>query len=55
MSRPVSGFSPLLPSRPWLRAANDVAISNSDASTTPFVMLIAAVFGFSCVAKVNSA
>ena len=55
MSRPVSGLSPLRPKRPWLRAANDVAISNSDAMATPLVTLIAAVFGFSCVAKVSSA
>lgn len=55
MSMPVSGFSPARPSRPWLRAANDVAISNSEAMATPFVILIAAVFGLSCVAKFSSA
>jgi hypothetical protein len=32
-----------------------VAISNSEARATPFVTLIAAVFGLSCVAKVSSA
>lgn len=53
MSRPVSGFSPLRPKRPWLRAAKDVATSNSEAIATPLVMLIAAVFGFSGDAKVS--
>jgi hypothetical protein len=32
-----------------------VAISSSEASATPFVMFIAAVFGLACVAKVSSA
>ena len=45
MSRPVSGFSPLLPSSPLERAENDVAISSSVASATPRAMLIAAQFG----------
>jgi hypothetical protein len=53
MSRPVSGFSPARPSSPWLRAANDVAISNSEAMATPLVTLIAAVFGFSGAATVS--